>query len=79
MQQLSVLLLTLIGWSMSAKSQMKSSAGSQQGHSSQVVFVCEHGAALSVVSAAYFNKIAKEEHLNFHAIARGTELSQTYL
>jgi hypothetical protein len=26
---------------------------------------------LSVVSAAYFNKLAKEEHLNFHAVARG--------
>lgn len=37
-----------------------------------VVFVCEHGAALSVVSAAYFNKIAREEHLRLHAIARGT-------
>ena len=39
---------------------------------SQIVFVCEHGAALSVVSAAYFNKLAKEHHLNLHAIARGT-------
>jgi arsenate reductase (thioredoxin) len=38
----------------------------------QVVFACEHGAALSVVSAAYFNKIAREQHLNVHAIARGT-------
>jgi hypothetical protein len=28
---------------------------------------------LSVVSAAYFNKIAKEENLALHAIARGTE------
>jgi protein-tyrosine-phosphatase len=37
------------------------------------VFVCEHGAALSVVSAAYFNKLAKEENLNLHAVARGTE------
>jgi protein-tyrosine-phosphatase len=37
----------------------------------RVVFVCEHGAALSVVSAAYFNKLAKEEQLNYHAVARG--------
>ena len=35
--------------------------------------MCEHGAALSVVAAAYFNKMAREEHLNMHAIARGTE------
>jgi protein-tyrosine-phosphatase len=55
---------------MNANSQMKSPV--EQQRSSQIVFVCEHGAALSVVSAAYFNKIAKEEHLNLHAIARGT-------
>ncbi len=36
-----------------------------------IVFVCEHGAALSVVSAAYFNKLAQEQHLNWHAVARG--------
>lgn len=36
-----------------------------------VVFVCEHGAAKSVIAAAYFNKLAAERHLNFHAIARG--------
>jgi len=27
---------------------------------------------LSVVAAAYFNKIAREKHLNQHAVARGT-------
>ena len=37
----------------------------------EIVFVCEHGAALSVVSAAYFNKLATEQHLDMHAIARG--------
>jgi protein-tyrosine-phosphatase len=37
----------------------------------EIVFVCEHGAALSVVSAAYFNKLANEQHLDMHAIARG--------
>jgi protein-tyrosine-phosphatase len=37
----------------------------------RVVFVCEHGAALSVISAAYFNKLAEEQHLNYHAVARG--------
>jgi len=35
------------------------------------VFICEHGAAKSVIAAAYFNKLAAERHLNFHAIARG--------
>jgi len=37
----------------------------------QVVFVCEHGAAKSVVAAAYFNKLAAERGLPARAIARG--------
>ena len=41
-------------------------------HRHRIVFVCEHGAALSVVSAAYFNKLAREQHLDVYAIARGT-------
>ena|SRR2546429_2613102 len=52
----------------SQSGQLKS-AGSRP--RSEIVFVCEHGAALSVVSAAYFNKIARQEHLPLHAIARG--------
>jgi arsenate reductase len=46
-----------------------------------VVFVCEHGAAKSVIAAAYFNQLAAERHLPFHAVARGTtpqsDLSQS--
>ena len=37
----------------------------------KVVFVCQHGAALSVIAASYFNKLAAEAHLNVHTIARG--------
>ena len=37
-----------------------------------VVFVCEHGAAKSVIAAAYFNKLAGERNVDLHAIARGT-------
>jgi arsenate reductase (thioredoxin) len=37
-----------------------------------VIFVCEHGAAKSILSAAIFNKLAGERQLNFRAIARGT-------
>jgi protein-tyrosine-phosphatase len=62
-----------LGWSKSANSQAPRPNGARPQLSTRVVFVCEHGAALSVVSAAYFNKIAKEEHLNLHAVARGTE------
>lgn len=45
-----------------------------------IAFVCEHGAAKSILAAAYFNKLAAEKGLEVRAIARGThpdeELSQ---
>ena len=37
-----------------------------------VLFVCEHGAAKSVVATAYFNKLAAERKLPFRATFRGT-------
>ena len=37
-----------------------------------IIFVCEHGAAKSVIAAAYFNKLATEAGLELKAIARGT-------
>lgn len=37
-----------------------------------IIFVCEHGAAKSVIAAAYFNKIALERGLELRAMARGT-------
>lgn len=37
-----------------------------------IVFVCEHGAAKSILAAAYFNKLADEMGLDLRAIARGT-------
>ena len=37
-----------------------------------IVFVCEHGAAKSIIAAAYFNKLAQEKNLEARAIARGT-------
>jgi protein-tyrosine-phosphatase len=36
-----------------------------------VVFVCEHGAARSVIAAEYFNKLAAERGLAFRAASRG--------
>jgi arsenate reductase (thioredoxin) len=36
-----------------------------------VVFVCEHGAAKSVIATAYFNKIAAERGLRVRATYRG--------
>lgn len=37
-----------------------------------IIFVCEHGAAKSVIAASYFNKLANEKGLNITAVARGT-------
>jgi protein-tyrosine-phosphatase len=37
-----------------------------------IIFVCEHGAAKSIIAASYFNKIANEKGLNITAVARGT-------
>jgi protein-tyrosine-phosphatase len=41
-----------------------------------VVFVCEHGAAKSVIAAAQFNKQARERNVRMRAIARGTNPDQ---
>jgi protein-tyrosine-phosphatase len=41
-----------------------------------VVFVCEHGAAKSLLAASYFNKLANEMGLDLRAIARGTNPDQ---
>jgi protein-tyrosine-phosphatase len=37
-----------------------------------IVFVCEHGAAKSIIAAAYFNQFAQERNLRLRAFARGT-------
>ena len=37
-----------------------------------ILFVCEHGAAKSVIASAYFDKLAKERGLNYRAVFRGT-------
>jgi len=46
-----------------------------------IVFVCEHGAAKSIIAAAYFNQLAKQMGVELKAVARGTnpehELSQS--
>jgi protein-tyrosine-phosphatase len=42
------------------------------GQNNTVIFVCEHGAAKSIIAAAYFNHIAGRSGLHMQAIARGT-------
>jgi arsenate reductase (thioredoxin) len=55
-------------------------AGKQTEQTPVIIFVCEHGAAKSILSAAIFNKLARERRMNLRAIARGTnpdpEISQ---
>jgi protein-tyrosine-phosphatase len=41
-------------------------------HTAFIIFVCEHGAAKSILAAAYFNKLASKFGLDLRAIARGT-------
>lgn len=41
-------------------------------NASTIVFVCEHGAAKSVIAAAHFNRLASEKNLPYRAVARGT-------
>lgn len=38
---------------------------------STILFICEHGAARSTIAAAYFNKLAQEQGLNYRAVFRG--------
>ena len=37
-----------------------------------ILFVCEHGAAKSVIAAAHFDKLAKARGLKYRAVFRGT-------
>ena len=46
-------------------------AGPAAGVATRVVFVCEHGAAKSLIAAAYFNKLAAERGLSERATFRG--------
>jgi len=42
-----------------------------------ILFVCEHGAAKSVIATAYFDKLAKERGLRYRATFRGTNPDPT--
>jgi arsenate reductase (thioredoxin) len=39
----------------------------------KIIFVCQHGAAKSVIAASYFNKLAKDRNLNYTAECRGID------
>jgi arsenate reductase (thioredoxin) len=42
-----------------------------------ILFVCEHGAARSTIAAAYFNKFAQQQNLDYVAVFRGTDPDTT--
>ena len=42
-------------------------------NTTRVVFVCEHGAAKSMIAAVTFNRLAAEHGLHAHAVSRGTD------
>jgi protein-tyrosine-phosphatase len=58
--------LAIVTFGVLADAQMKEPAPSPR-----VVFVCEHGAAKSVIATAYFNQMAAERGLPDRAIYRG--------
>src|SRR4051794_21775575 len=67
---MNVLTLLLI-----ASTALAQSASTQpEVNASTIVFVCEHGAAKSVIAAAHFNRIASEMKLPYRAVARGTNV-----
>ena len=41
-----------------------------------ILFVCEHGSAKSVIAAAHFNRLASEKGLPYRAITRGVNPDQ---
>jgi arsenate reductase (thioredoxin) len=67
---LTVWMATLV-FALSVNGQIQD-AGKQTEQAPVIIFVCEHGAAKSILSAAIFNQLARERSLNLRAIARGT-------
>lgn len=67
MRSASLLILGLLAVSVAASAQTKAVAAEPK-----VVFVCEHGAAKSVIATAYFNKLAAERGLPYRATFRAT-------
>jgi arsenate reductase (thioredoxin) len=55
-----------------SRAEAQTSAAKPTGAMPAVVFVCEHGAAKSVIATAYFNKLAAERGLPYRATFRGT-------
>ncbi len=55
-----------------------SQTGAKTETAATIVFVCEHGAAKSVIAATEFNRLAEEKGLPERAISRGTNLDAEF-
>ena len=64
--------LLVIALLMNASGAFAQAAAKASAANPAVVFVCEHGAAKSVIATAYFNKLAAERGLPYRATFRGT-------
>jgi len=69
-------LLVLLFSTFSVRQEPGTASTQHENQRSVVVFVCEHGSAKSVIAAAYFNKLAKEQNLEIRAVSRGTNPDQ---
>jgi len=48
-------------------------AETPEGPPARILFVCEHGNVKSLMAMSYFNRIAREKHLPYVAVSRGSE------
>ncbi len=49
----------------------------QENKKTTIVFVCEHGGARSTIASLYFNKMAKENHLQYQSVFRALSPDST--
>jgi len=54
------------------KAQQPAAKNPERSSPKKVVFVCEHGAAKSIIAAAEFERLAKENGLAVQVVSRGT-------
>jgi protein-tyrosine-phosphatase len=66
------LLSSLVLFGMATSSAFGQGAAKTTAPAPAIIFVCEHGAAKSVIATAYFNKLAAERGLPYRATFRGT-------
>jgi protein-tyrosine-phosphatase len=59
-------------WLLAVAMTVVSQSSAATGKAPAIIFVCEHGAAKSVIATAYFNKLAAERGLPLRAAFRGT-------